>query len=111
MNIPTDSDRLDSGDVYLQSAPFYRNAERLVDEALRVAVVPASQLERIRPPLPDIQLFPPRWGYLDYVERQPSIDTVLNQPHAYANRRDDISGGPADIQASARNVGATGSWW
>jgi hypothetical protein len=106
-----DSDRLDSGDVYLQSAPFYRNAERLVDEALRIAAVPANALARIRPPLPDIQLFPSRFGYPEYEERQAGIDAVLNMGYAYANRREDISGGPSEIDAAARNAGSSYFGW
>lgn len=96
---------LDNGNVYLQAAPFYRNEERLVSQALVVATIPGQVLqEQVRPNLPQVQLFPPRFGYPDYNDRQFSIDTVLDFPRAYRNRQDDTSGGVAGIQAGARNT-------
>jgi hypothetical protein len=112
MNIPTSSDRLDNGQVYLQSAPFYRNTERLVDMALRVATIPGAVLQReIRPNIPMVEMWPPRFGYPTYVQRQMNVRQVLDVPNAYKNRRDDISGGPAEFSGSARNVGAGNGGW
>jgi hypothetical protein len=109
INQPTDSDRLDNGDVYLQASAFYRNEERLVSQALVVATIPGAQLAaQVRPPLPNIRPFPPRFGYPEYASRQPGIDAVLDVPFSYRNRRSDISGGPAGWQASSRNVGNAG---
>lgn len=106
-NQPTDSRALDNGDVYLQQAPFQRNEERLVSEALSVAAIPGDVLAaQVRPPM-DIIPFPPRFGYPSYQERQATLGQVLNEQRNYRNRRYDISGGPADIQASARNAGGT----
>lgn len=110
LNVPTDSERLDNGDVYLQAAPFYRNEERLVSEALMIATVPGQVLQaRVRPNLPQVDPFPPRWGYLPYTARQASVEEILGETRNFRNRRDDISGGPAGWQAASRNVGA-GSW-
>lgn len=96
---------LDNGDVYLQVAPFYRNEERLVSQALVVATIPGSVLQaEVRPNLPQVQLFPPRFGYPSYQDRQFDVDTVLDFPRSYRNRQDDTSGGPAGIQAGARNT-------
>lgn len=105
LNWPSGSDALDNGDVYLQAAPFYRNEERRIQQALVVATVPGAVLQaEVRPPLRQIQSFPPRFGYPSYEERQWSVDTVLNFPRSYHNQQDDISGGAAGIQSSARNT-------
>lgn len=111
MNIPTSSDRLDNGNVYLEAAPFQSNQERLVGMGLRIAAIPGDVIRQIRPPLPYINPFPARFGYPDYAQRQPGIRTALDLPYSYMNRRDDISGGPATIESSARNVSAAGNWW
>ena len=104
-NQPTSSEDLDNGNVYLQAAPFYRNEERLVTQALAVATIPGSVLQaEVRPNLPMVHPFPPRFGYPDYRDRQWNIDTALNFPRSYRNRQDDISGGVAGIQAGARNT-------
>ena len=104
-NIPTGSDDLDNGDVYLQAAPFYRNEERLVSQALMVATIPGAVLQaQVRPPLPQVNPFPPRFGYPESQDRQWGVETVLDFPRAYRNRQDDTSGGVAGIQAGARNT-------
>lgn len=96
---------LGSGDVYLQASPWQRNEERLVTQALAVAAIPGAVLQaEVKPPLPQVHPFPPRFGYPSYQERQFDVDTVLNFPRAYRNRQDDTSGGVAGIQSSARNT-------
>jgi hypothetical protein len=93
------------GDVYRQLGPNYSNQERLVTQALLTATIPGPVLQaRVRPPIPGIESFPPRFGYPSYPERQATIEDALNVARTYRNRRDDLSGGVAAYQASARNV-------
>jgi hypothetical protein len=113
-NYPTDSDRLDSGAVYQQAGSFYgyTRAEILTQQALQSALIPGQWLaENVRPPLPQIKMFPPRFGYMDYTERQFSIGDVLSFPGSYNNNRNDISGGPGEINASSRNVSESNTGW
>jgi hypothetical protein len=94
-----------SGDIYTELGPNYSNQERLVTQALQVATIPAAEiLATVRPPI-FVQMFPPRFGYESYQERQVGITTVLDVDRAYRNRRADLSGGVASWQGAARNVG------
>lgn len=112
INVPSDSERLSSGEVYTESVPFYRKEEQLTQQALQIATIPGEWLQQnIRPNLPQVQLFPPRFGYMSYQDRQFSCADVLSFPGAYANRQYDTSGGPAEINASARNVSESNSGW
>jgi hypothetical protein len=99
-----------SGDIYQELGPNYSSQELLVTESLRTAMVPAEEIAQIRPPLPQIDPFPPRYGYADYPDRQPGIGLVLDVDRYYRNRRDDISGGVAGWQGAARNVGVEDVW-
>lgn len=107
---PTPIDRLSSGDVYYEIGPNYSVQERLVTEALMTATVPGPVVAQIRPPLPQIDPFPPRYGYEDYPDRQPGIDVVLDVDRYYPNRRDELSGGVAGWQGAARNIGVEDVW-
>lgn len=99
-----------SGDIYNELGPNYSNQERLVTEALKTATIPGAEIAAIRPALPQIIPFRPRFGYESYPDRQPGITVVLNVDRYYQNRRDDLSGGVAGAQASARNVGVEDVW-
>lgn len=100
-----------SGDIYQELGPNYSSQELLVTAALRTAMIPGDEIvASVRPPLPMIQPFPPRYGYADYQERQATIDEVLDVGRSYPNRRWDLSGGVAAYQASARNVGVQDVW-
>ena len=48
---------------YDYTKPWASNEERLVSESLAMANLPAEVIQQIRPPLPQVQLFPPRYGY------------------------------------------------
>jgi hypothetical protein len=99
-----------SGDIYQELGPNYSSQELLVTMALRTALVPGEELvTTVRPPL-NLDPWPPRYGYLDYVDRQAGIDEVLDVNRSYPNRRWDLSGGIAGIQESARNVGVQDVW-
>jgi hypothetical protein len=93
------------GDVYYELGPNFSNQERLVTQALMTATIPGQVLQaQVRPNIPGIDPFPPRWGYLPYQYRQSGIEQVLDVPRTYRNRRDDLSGGVAGMQSAARNV-------
>lgn len=96
--------------VYEQQRPWQSNAERLVSEALAASQTPADVLAQLRPPLPQIIPFPPRFGYGTVQERMPSIWSVLDVARLYGDNKDDISGGPGGYEAASRNVTSDGGW-
>ena len=110
--IPSDNQqRLSSGDVYYELGPTYSSQEALVTASLMTATIPGDVIQAtVRPPLPQIQPFPPRFGYPDYPDRQPGIDMALSVDRFYPNARYELSGGVAGAQASARNVGVEDVW-
>ncbi len=93
---------------FLQQNPWQSNEERLTSEALQAAYTPAEILAQVRPPLQQIQLFPPRYGYGDASSRVPTIMDVLDVFRQVPDKRTSLSGGPAGWQASARNVQGSG---
>lgn len=91
--------------AYDRSKPFGSNEERLVGEALMASQTPGDVLaEMTRPPLPQIVLFPPLYGYPDYAHRQATIDDILQEDRYTDNYRASFSGGEAGWQSSARFV-------
>jgi hypothetical protein len=91
--------------VYMKRKPTQSNQERLVSDALSMSQTPGAVLQRdVRPPLPQIVTFPPRFGYPDIKHRQATIEGVLDVARQYADARDDMSGGPGGYQGASRNV-------
>lgn len=87
--------------------PFASNEERLMSQALQVALIPGAELaQMVRPPLPQIQLFPPRFGYR---QREIGIEDVIDINRSY-NPRTDFSGGGGEINSTSRNTQGTGTW-
>ena len=86
------------------NGPWSSNMERLTQQALMVATIPGVVLqEMVRPPLPQIQLFPDRFGYGD--RKQPGIDEIVVIDRKYAEPRVSwFSGGVAGYQAAERNA-------
>lgn len=100
-----------SGDIYQELGPNYSSQELLVTAALRTAMIPGQELAAgVRPPLPQIQPFPPRYGYPTYPDRQPGIEVAFTADRAYPNARYELSGGVAGWQGAARNVGVEDVW-
>lgn len=83
--------------------PWASNMERLTQQALMVATIPGVQLQdMVRPPLPQIQLFPDRYGYGD--RKQPTIEDVVSVDRVYMEPRISwYSGSPAGYSGSSRN--------
>jgi hypothetical protein len=104
---PASEQMMMTGEIYKELGPNYSNQERLTTQALMVAAIPGKVLQEVvRPNIPGLIPFPPRFGYPDYVQRQPTIRMVINVERWYPNRRTDLSGGVAAWQSSARNVGS-----
>lgn len=85
------------------NGPWASNMERLTQQALMVATIPGAQLqEMVRPPLPQIRLFPDRFGY--GLRSQPEIDDVVSIDRNYIEPRVSwYSGSPAGYSGSSRN--------
>lgn len=83
--------------------PWSSNEERLTQQALMVATIPGADLaELVRPNLPQLRLFPDRFGYGE--RPQPGIDDVISIDRVYTEPRVSwYSGGPAGYSGSSRN--------
>lgn len=81
--------------------PFASNQERMISQALAVAGIPGAQLQEVvRPPLPQIQLFPPRFGYEEY---ELGVEDVI-QVTSRTYERVDYSQAPTTQESSSRNT-------
>lgn len=109
--LPSDNQqRMSSGEIYYELGPNYSNQERLVTAALQTATIPGDEIvATVRPPI-FVQMFPPRYGYPDYQDRQPGVDVAFTADRAYVNARYALTGGVAGAQGSARNVGVEDVW-
>jgi hypothetical protein len=85
------------------NGPWSSNMERLTSQALMVATIPGADIQAmVRPPLPQIQLFPERFGYGPSV--QPGIEDVVSVDRNYHEPRVSwYSGSPAGYSGSSRN--------
>lgn len=85
------------------NGPWSSNEERLTQQALVVATIPGAQLQAmVRPNLPQIQLFPARFGY--GIRRQPEIDDIVSIDRNYVEPRVSwYSGSAAGYTGSSRN--------
>ena len=55
----------------------------------------------VRPPLPQVQLFPPRYGYRT---RQLDITDIMNVDSEFQPTRTDFSQSPGSYQGTSRNA-------
>ena len=85
------------------NGPWASNMERLTSQALMVMNIPGSEIQAmVRPPLPQIRLFPDRFGYGD--RSQPGIEDVVTVDRNYHEPRVSwYSGGVAGYEAASRN--------
>ena len=85
------------------NGPWSSNEERLTQQALMVATIKGTALrELVRPNLPQIQLFPKRFGWGP--RPQPGIDDIVSIDRQYVEPRVSwFSGGPAGYSGSSRN--------
>jgi hypothetical protein len=85
------------------AGPWASNEERLTQQAIAVASIPGAELAAlVRPPLPQITLFPPRFGY--GARTQPEIEDIVSVDRVYTEPRvSRYSGGVAGYSGSSRN--------
>ena len=82
--------------------PFASNEERMTQQAIQANNLPGMELaEIVRPPLPQVRLFPDRYGY---EQRVPDIYDVMDVSRSYTESRISwFSGGPAGYEGTSRN--------
>lgn len=82
--------------------PFASNEERLTQQALNAAVLPGAEIaEMVRTPLPQVDLFPERFGYDRTV---PGILDIIEVSRSYTDPRVSwYSGGVAGYSGTSRN--------
>lgn len=85
------------------NGPWSSNEERLTQQALNTALMPGAALqELVRPNIPQIRLFPARFGYGE--RTQPEIDDVVSVDRNYVEPRVSwYSGGVGSYSGSPRN--------
>lgn len=90
---------------YQYNGPWSTNAERLVSQALMVMNIPGQDIQAmVRPPLPQIRLFPDRYGFGE-PRLQPGIEDVVTIDRVYSEPRVSwFSGGVAGYTAADRNA-------
>lgn len=86
--------------------PFQSNQERLLSQALAAWTMSGVELqEHVRPNLPQIQLFPDRYGYTD---TELSIEDIVSLPRPRAQQQQrvesDFSNTPNSTQSTSRNT-------
>ena len=87
---------------YDYMGPFKDRQEALLTRAVRAVTMPASMVQDlIRPPIDNIQLFPPRFGYRT---RALGIMDVMNVDEEFQPTRVDFSQAPGSYQGTGRNV-------
>jgi hypothetical protein len=81
--------------------PWATNEERLTQQALDAALIsPQSLADTVRPPLGQVDLFPPRFGYR---RRALSITDVVGKDRIIdQNPAPNFSGGPAGSVGASR---------
>jgi hypothetical protein len=81
--------------------PFANAQEAFMVRALRAATMPAALLQDIvRPPLPQVQLFPPRFGYR---KRELSLLDIMDVNQELPPTRVDFTRDQG-YQGTARNI-------
>jgi hypothetical protein len=85
------------------NGPFSSNMERLTQQALMAATMSGTELAAsVRPPLPQIRVFPDRFGFGNRM--QPDINDVISLDRVYTEPRVSwYSGSPAGYSGSSTN--------
>ena len=85
--------------------PFASNQERLLTQSLATWNMSAAEVqEYVRPPLPQIKLFPKRFGY---TEDEITIEDIVQMPRRTATTQrveSDFSNTPNSTQSTSRNA-------
>lgn len=84
--------------------PFQSNQERLVSQAMASLTMSGAEIqEYVRPPLPQIQMFPARFGY---TESEIGIEDLIDLPRRVATTQrveSDYSNTPNSQQSTSTN--------
>lgn len=83
--------------------PFQSNQERLLSQSLAAWNMTAAEVqEYVRPPLPQVKLFPSRYGFTEY---ELTIEDIVQMPRRGQQRvESDFSQTPNTTQSSSRNT-------
>jgi len=84
--------------------PFASNQERLLSQALASQMLDREEVQEfVRPPLPQVQLFPARYGY---VNTEYEITDIIDAPGRLPSQRveSDFSQTPNSTQSTSRNT-------
>jgi len=83
--------------------PFQSNHERLLSQSLAVNSMSGEEIQQyVRPPMPQIKLFPEKYGYTD---TEISIEDIIELPGRSQQRvESDFSQSPNTPQGSSRNA-------
>ena len=83
--------------------PFASNQERLLSQSLAANMMTGAELqEYVRPPLPQVKLFPERYGY---TQTEISIEDIIDLPGRAQQRvESDFSNTPNTQESTSRNT-------
>jgi hypothetical protein len=83
--------------------PFQSNQERLLSQSLAAWNMTAAEVqEYVRPPLPQVKLFPSRYGFTEF---ELTIEDIVQMPRRGQQRvESDFSQTPNTTQSSSRNT-------
>jgi len=83
--------------------PFASNQERLLSQSLAANMMSGPELqEYVRPPLPQVKLFPERYGY---TQTEISIEDIIDLPGRAQQRvESDFSNTPNTQESTSRNT-------
>ena len=98
----------DLGVRYDYMGPFANKQEQLLSQALNAVTMPGEALQQVvRPPLPQVNLFPPKYGYRT---RALSILDVMDVDEEFQPVRVDFTASQAGYQGTQRNAQGQGFW-
>lgn len=84
--------------------PFQSNQERLISQSLATWTMSGAEIqEYVRPPLPQIQLFPARYGY---TESEIGLEDLIDLPRRVQTQQrveSDFSNTPNSQQSTSTN--------
>lgn len=85
--------------------PFASNQERLLSQSMAAWSMSAQEIQEfVRPPLPQVKLFPARYGY---TEHEIGIEDLVDLPRRVATTQrveSDYSQTPNTVESSSRNT-------
>lgn len=83
--------------------PFASNQERLLSQSLAANLMSGPELQQyVRPPLPQIKLFPPRFGYMDEAYGIQDIVELSGRPEQV--QRTNFGQTQNEINSTSRNA-------